>query len=62
MEGNTSTFIEKAGCRLDIYRMAGSPLEAAQLFARQADVEIRKKLYDFRHPADPGILARTLPD
>lgn len=62
VDGTTSTLLEKIGCRLDLYRMAGSPLKAVELFARQTDVEIRKKWYDLRNPLEPEMLARTLPD
>lgn len=62
VEGITSTFLEKAGSRLDLCRMAGSPWDAARLFAWQADLEIRKRWYGLRTPVDPEILARTLPD
>jgi len=61
VEGTTSTFFEKVGSRLDTYRMAGSPIAAAQLFAGQAEVELQKKWYALRHPPDPDTLARTLP-
>lgn len=62
VEGNTSTFLEKVGARLDLSRMAGSPLKAAQLIAFGANLEFRKKWYEFRNPADAEILSRTLPD
>ncbi len=62
VDGTTATFAEKIGCRLDLFRMAGSPWDAARLFAWQADIELRKLWYDLRHTADPGTLARTLPD
>jgi hypothetical protein len=60
VEGTTSTFFEKVGFRIDLCRMAGSPLEVAQLFGRQADLEIRKRWYELRNPTDPETLSRTL--
>ncbi len=61
VDGTTSTVAEKLGSRLDLCRMAGSPLEAARLFVWQADLEIRKRWYELRAPADSEMLARTLP-
>jgi hypothetical protein len=62
VEGNTSTMAEKIGYRLDLCRMAGSPLQAAKLMASGIRIEARKWWYTFRQPADPENLARTLPD
>lgn len=62
VEGNTATVAEKIGYRLDLCRMAGSPLKAAKLLAGAAGLEIRKRWYDLGHRADPEALARTLPD
>jgi hypothetical protein len=61
VEGNTSTLLEKLGCRLDLCRMAGAPLDAARLLAWQADLELRKRWYEARHPLNPETLAPTLP-
>lgn len=62
VEGNTATLAEKIGYRLDLCRMAGSPLEAMRLMAAGVDVEFRKRWYSIRNPQDPGLLARTLPE
>lgn len=51
VEGNTSGLSEKLGYRLDLCRMAGSPLKAAQLIAFGLDVEARKRWHILRHPA-----------
>jgi hypothetical protein len=61
VEGNTATFAEKFGYRLDLCRMAGSPLKAAQVIAFGMDLEIRKRWYTLRNPPDPDILSKTLP-
>jgi hypothetical protein len=57
-----STLRDKIGCRLDLCRIAGSPLTAAQLAASVVGRFVRTRLYRLRHPADPGALTRTLPD
>lgn len=62
VEGNTATLAEKVGYRLDLCRMAGSPLKAAQVIAFGMDLEIRKRWYTLRNPASPDILAKTLSD
>ena len=41
---------EKIGYRLDLCRMAGSPLKAAQVIAVGLDQEIRKKWYTLSNP------------
>jgi hypothetical protein len=62
VDGNTSTVAEKIGYRLDLCRMAGTPLKAARLMAAGIETEFRKRWYILRNPSDPGLLARTLPD
>jgi hypothetical protein len=62
VDGTTSTLLEKVGSRIDLCRMAGSPLDAARLLAWQLDIEARKRCYSFINRADPNTLARTLPD
>ncbi len=62
VEGNTATLAEKFGYRLDLCRMAGTPLEAARLMAEGIDIEFRKRWYSLRNRAKPGLLARTLPE
>jgi hypothetical protein len=62
VEGNTATLAEKLGYRLDLCRMAGTPLDAAKLLATGLNVDVRKRWYSLRHPAEPGLLARTLPE
>jgi hypothetical protein len=62
VEGNTVTLAQKAGFRLDLCRMAGSPVKAMRLLANFAGNETRKQWHEFRHKtSDPGVLARTLP-
>jgi len=62
VEGHTSTLAEKIGYRLDLCRMAGTPLEAVRLMTAGMEVEFRKRWYCLRNPPEPGLLARTLPD
>jgi len=62
VEGNTATTAEKIGFRLDLCRMAGTPLKAAELTAAGAAREIRKAWYDRFHRSGPEALAATLPD
>ena len=62
VEGNTATVAEKIGYRLDLCRMAGTPLDAARLITAGIDAEFRKRWYSFRNPRKPGLLARTLPE
>jgi hypothetical protein len=62
VEGNTATLREKIGYRLDLFRMTGSFRQALHLLANTAYCELSKNWYEFRNPADPDILARTLPD
>jgi hypothetical protein len=63
VEGNTSTPAEKLGYKLDLCRMAGSPLQAFHLLSTLADREIRTRLHGFLSLAkNSGNLARTLPD
>jgi hypothetical protein len=62
VEGNTATLGEKVGYRLDLFRMTESPAQAVQLLISAADCEIRRKWYELRHPVDPEVLSRTLPD
>jgi hypothetical protein len=62
VDGNTSTAAEKIGYRLDLCRMAGTPLKAARLMAAGIETEFRKRWYILRNPSDPGLLARTLPE
>lgn len=62
VEGSTASLSEKAGYRLDLFRMTESPAKAAKLLISAADCEIRKKWYEMRHPVDPEVLAQSLPD
>ncbi len=45
LEGNTTTLAEKAGFRLDLCRMAGSPYRAARQLAHSAALEIRRRMH-----------------
>ena len=63
VEGNTFTAVEKLGYKLDLCRMAGSPLRASRLLTAIVNREMRTRLHAFRNlPASSDILARTLPD
>jgi hypothetical protein len=61
VEGNTASLRQKAGYRLDLFRMTQSPWQAVELLACFANREMRRLLCQLR-PVDPGALARTLPD
>jgi hypothetical protein len=63
VEGNTSTPAEKLGYKLDLCRMAGSPLRALNLLTALADREVRTRMHELLSTAESSdILARTLPD
>ena len=48
VEGNTAGLAEKIGYRVDLCRMAGSPMKAARVIAFGVDQEIRKKWHALR--------------
>ncbi|HEU5022552.1 MAG TPA: nucleotidyltransferase family protein [Bryobacteraceae bacterium] len=58
----TSTFYERLAGRVDMGRLAGSPLKAAQVAAYFVRRMLRTRMYRFTHTPRPGALLASLPE
>ena len=58
----TSSFVEKFAGRLDMARIAGTPLKAAQVAAFFVGRALRTRTYRLTHDPKPGALLASLPE